>query len=1022
MTDIALRLLNISLSASVLITIVLLLRFALNRAPKRAICLLWLMVGLRLALPFSIESPVSLAPKSDTINEQVLLSPEPVIDSGYEVIDTVVNPVFRDTFTPEPAAPVNPLQIGTWLFGALWLLGLCAMLLWAAVSYLRLRLKLRTAVLLKDDVYESDRVCSPFLLGFFRPRIYLPFGLDEGTRAHVVAHERTHKRRWDHLTKSLAFLLLTVYWFNPLVWVAYILFCRDMELACDEAVVRNMEPAARKSYAEALLLCAVKRTTLFKVCPIAFGEVSIRQRVKKTLSYKKPLVPLLIAAIVACAALVVFFLTDPMSDDASVSHDPPFARLSTFQAGLSELENDGLILLGENNTADKTVYLADTFRLEYWSGNRWVNCAKNGSAESVTDGAELLPGAHTYCGYDLFDHDMSRHGTYRLVTAFNDTGDEKDNVEAIVEFEWNGAAQDSTTTTLATVGERSVTFKQVPCVYFSNSFASNSGDRDISFYLSPEYAEALDIDVSKFPYLNLDAFGTTDIRHIPLLRIDSVKELPQLRSYYKTVDSWQAIVDTYDKAFFKNHSLFFLTFTESNENATHKITQITKNGKSLSFSVLQNIAGEDGEGFMHHGLLAEVRKDDVKGCTQFDARLENVIRTVPQTEESPVKISLTNEISNDSKTFTVRWSNTSDTETIYFGEAIQIEYLDGDLWVPCVSSGFSSVGYILSPLGSKELTYRTASFDLSRTGTYRMVCEYSTEESRKNKKEVMTTFQIGTQIDSPTTPNIPIVEPAGDAFVAFGVQQPKDFPIITIILVNKSDTGNVYYDGYYRVECREGDKWIDCTPKDFAYDNTLHVINKRDTFQKEYSLSAFQLVPGKTYRVVIHYSEISAEDGWVEEASPTFGVARRSESDVPQYTALSATLITANSQSKTVRYYYYRRGTGYNNKQLQRFDSPEELETLRQLNPHEPAWEELLTQYDASFFATKTLLFLSFNESSGSTQHKIDHIEINGNTLNVLVNRYKAEVGTADVSPCGILIELDRADLEKCTELNFQIQ
>lgn len=991
MTDIALRLLNISLSASVLITIVLLLRFALNRAPKRAICLLWLMVGLRLALPFSIESPVSLAPKSDTINEQVLLSPEPVIDSGYEVIDTVVNPVFRDTFTPEPAAPVNPLQIGTWLFGALWLLGLCAMLLWAAVSYLRLRLKLRTAVLLKDDVYESDRVCSPFLLGFFRPRIYLPFGLDERTRAHVEAHERTHKRRWDHLTKPLAFLLLAVYWFNPLVWVAYILFCRDMELACDEAVVRNMEPAARKSYAEALLLCAVKRTTLFKVCPIAFGEVSIRQRVKKTLSYKKPLVPLLVAAIVACAALVVFFLTDPMSDAASVSHDPPFARLSTFQAGLSELENDGLILLGENNTADKTVYLADTFRLEYWNGNRWVNCAKNGSAESVTDGAELLPGAHTYCGYDLFDHDLSRHGTYRLVTAFNDTGDEKDNVEAIVEFEWNGAAQDSTTTTLATVGERSVTFKTVPCVYFSSPTPSSDDNLDVA-------------------------------EPIPLFRFDSVEDLLQLQSYSYADDFRQMITDTYDEAFFKDHSLFLLSFTESNENAFHKITQITKNGKSLTFSVLQNIAGEDGEGFMHHRLLAKVRKDDIKDCTQFDARLENVIRTVPQTEESPVKISLTNEIGNDSKTFTVRWSNTSDTETIYFGEAIQIEYLDGDLWVPCVSSGFSSVGYILSPLGSKELTYRTASFDLSRTGTYRMVCEYSTEESRKNKKEIMTTFQIGTQIDSPTTPNIPIVEPAGDAFVAFGVQQPKDFPIITIILVNKSDTGNVYYDGYYRVECREEDKWIDCTPPDFAYDNTLHVINKRDTFQKEYSLSAFQLVPGKTYRVVIHYSEISAEDGWVEEASPTFGVARRSESDVPQYTALSATLITANSQSKTVRYYYYRRGTGYNNKQLQRFDSPEELETLHQLNPHEPAWEELLTQYDASFFATKALLFLSFNESSGSTQHKIDHIEINGNTLNVLVNRYKAEVGTADVSPCGILIELDRADLEKCTELNFQIQ
>lgn len=317
MVDLFLRFFNLSVSASWLVLAVLAVRLLLDRlkAPKWTHPLLWAVVGLRLALPFSIPSPLSLIPSAQTLSPHTVhYDPAPTIQSGIRVINNAVNPVLSEAFAAPPVTSVNPLDTAVFLFSLLWVSGMAALALYALVSYLRLRARVRTAVLFRDNIYQSETVVSPFVLGLFRPKIYLPFQMAEGDMAHVIAHEEAHLRRWDHWIKPLGFLLLTLYWFNPLLWAAYALLCRDLELACDERVVRTMDPAGRADYAQALLTCAHPRHVL-QVCPLAFGEVGIKARIKGILNYKKPAFWAAALALILCAVLAVCFLTDPAPEE-----------------------------------------------------------------------------------------------------------------------------------------------------------------------------------------------------------------------------------------------------------------------------------------------------------------------------------------------------------------------------------------------------------------------------------------------------------------------------------------------------------------------------------------------------------------------------------------------------------------------------------------------------------------------------------------------------------------------------------
>ncbi len=314
MSVIFLKLLNLSISASWLVLVVLVLRLVLKRAPKWVDVLLWGMVALRLMLPFSIESALSLIPSAETVSPEVVqFDPAPTITSGVTIIDNAVNPSLSESFAAAPLASVNPLYVWTYLAGWVWLIGLAAMLLYALVSYLRLRRRVSASIPLWENVYVCDEVPSPFILGIVHPRIYLPSALDEAQRGSVLSHERAHLARRDHWWKPLGFALLAVYWFNPLLWLAYTLLCRDIELACDERVLRGMDAGQVKDYSSALLACSVPRRML-AACPLAFGEVGVGERVKNALRYKKPAFWVVAASVAVCVVVAVCFLTNPRTD------------------------------------------------------------------------------------------------------------------------------------------------------------------------------------------------------------------------------------------------------------------------------------------------------------------------------------------------------------------------------------------------------------------------------------------------------------------------------------------------------------------------------------------------------------------------------------------------------------------------------------------------------------------------------------------------------------------------------------
>ena len=314
MSAVFLKLLNLSISASWLVLAVLVLRLISKRSPKWVNVLLWGIVALRLVLPFSIESALSLIPSAETVSPAaVQFDPAPTITSGVSVIDNAVNPSLSEHFAAAPTASVNPLYVWTEIAGWVWLIGLGAMLLYALVSYLRLCRRVSVSLCVRENIYLCDAISSPFILGVVKPRIYLPSGLDEVQRQNVLAHERAHLARRDHWWKPLGFALLAVYWFNPVLWLAYTLLCRDIELACDERVIRTMDESAVKTYSTVLLACSMPRKAVI-TCPLAFGEVGVKERVKNALRYKKPAFWVVAASVAVCVVVAVCFLTNPRTD------------------------------------------------------------------------------------------------------------------------------------------------------------------------------------------------------------------------------------------------------------------------------------------------------------------------------------------------------------------------------------------------------------------------------------------------------------------------------------------------------------------------------------------------------------------------------------------------------------------------------------------------------------------------------------------------------------------------------------
>ena len=322
-----LKLANMSISASWLVLAILVLRLVLKKAPKWVNVLLWGVVAVRLVCPFSIESALSLIPSTQTIPMNIEMAAKPAIDSGVEVVNSIVNPMIAASFTPNPAASANPLQIWIPLAAVIWLFGMVLLFLYTAISYWRLNRRIDAAVLYRDNILQSENVSSPFVLGIIKPKIYLPFHMNQRDLQHVVAHEQAHIRRKDHWWKPFGFLLLTIHWFNPLMWLAYVMLCRDIELACDEKVIAKLANEQRADYTEALVACSVNRR-MIAACPLAFGEVGVKDRVKSIMNYQKPAFWIIVTALVLCVVVAVCFLTNPLEDSwIKITHEAASVEL-----------------------------------------------------------------------------------------------------------------------------------------------------------------------------------------------------------------------------------------------------------------------------------------------------------------------------------------------------------------------------------------------------------------------------------------------------------------------------------------------------------------------------------------------------------------------------------------------------------------------------------------------------------------------------------------------------------------------
>ncbi len=354
MNDFFLSIVNFSITATYIAAAVMLLRLIFKKAPKWISGVLWGLVGMRLLFPFSIESIFSLIPNNKPIPDNITTMPKPEIDSGIPIINDTFNPIISDTFAPSPEVSINPMETVITVASYVWLIGIAAMLIYMAVSYLRVRLKVMESIRTEGNVYKCDNLKTAFILGVIRPKIYVPSDMNKADLEFVAAHERAHIKRLDHVWKPLGFLLLAVYWFNPVLWVAYVLLCRDIELACDEKVLKEMGIESKTRYSTALVNCSVRNKAI-TACPLAFGEVGIKERVMRILNYKKPAFWVIVLSLVAVAVVAVCFLTDPIRNDPSVEGTPSIQ----LPDKAFELEDDLINALNFSFFARYNIYHVD---------------------------------------------------------------------------------------------------------------------------------------------------------------------------------------------------------------------------------------------------------------------------------------------------------------------------------------------------------------------------------------------------------------------------------------------------------------------------------------------------------------------------------------------------------------------------------------------------------------------------------------------------------------------------------------
>ena len=365
MESLFIKLINLSIYASILVAVVLLLRLVSRRSPKWVICLIWALVGIRLVVPFSIQSSFSLLPQSEPVSSTALFktvslsqAQEGIVSSGAASVTEASRSGISSVFH---------------ILSYIWLFGVILMLLYGVISYIVLRKTLRTATLYDDGIRQSEKVDSPFVLGFLRPTIYIPYTLFGKDLEYVLSHEKTHIRRKDHLWKPAGFLLLSVYWFNPAIWLAYAALSKDIELACDESVIRSLDKDERKNYSRALLNLSI-RQKLITACPVAFGKTAVRNRVDHVMNYKKPALWSVVIMIACCVAVGICFMTEPKKQNAATNEIDETQDVDDSEEGYIIYDAEKGLLI-TNLSSDP----------EDGNGTRYIYAGKQGSGKAVID-------------------------------------------------------------------------------------------------------------------------------------------------------------------------------------------------------------------------------------------------------------------------------------------------------------------------------------------------------------------------------------------------------------------------------------------------------------------------------------------------------------------------------------------------------------------------------------------------------------------------------------------------------------
>lgn len=434
-----------SITASWLVLAIIAVRLIFKKTPKWILCLLWGLVAIRLICPFSFESALSLIPSAEPLPQEIIYTAQPEIQSGVPVIDNTVNPVLESSMTPIEPASVNPTQIWSFILSQVWFLGMVLMLIYSLVSYLLLKRKVATAIPVRRGIKQSEFVDSPFVLGIIRPMIYLPIGMAEGDMAYVIAHEKAHIRRRDHWWKPLGFLLLSIYWFNPLLWAAYILLCRDIEAACDEKVIREMDKDDRRAYSTALLNCSIHRRRI-AACPLAFGEVGVKERVKGVMNYKKPAFWVILIALVICIVIAVCFMTNP-------KNELPI----TMRADYVNRTRADLKFSFDDKLTEGDYQISEAYSLEILVDGNWQELERISDEEPTEPVYEVSSEDADFHAWSLPNWEESygrlKDGTYRIKKqiTFSSDSDESETSHVTVEFTVGGTADDYVTYTLEDV-------------------------------------------------------------------------------------------------------------------------------------------------------------------------------------------------------------------------------------------------------------------------------------------------------------------------------------------------------------------------------------------------------------------------------------------------------------------------------------------------------------------------------------------------------------------------------------------